>query len=207
MRSIVNRGTGEVDGLAWLAPAMKALARQRCHESPLPAAARSESIGQREQRLMLTSAYSTHARDFEERMAASAGIELRRPFFDARLVQFSFSTSPRLRLRGHSDKYLHRKAMQHLLPDAVLARQQKAEFSITFRWHLAELKEMLDRDERERSDDWVDRDKATQLYHRAGTDPRSSVPEWLLWSLFGCKALVSMPYRHAPDRRDRQCVS
>ena len=35
---------------------------------------------------------------------------------------------PRLRLRGLADKYLHRKAMQGLLPDVVLARQRSAEF-------------------------------------------------------------------------------
>ncbi len=122
-----------------------------------------------------------------------SGIELRRPFFDARMVQFAISTSPQLRLRGRVDKYLHRQAMQGLLPDAVLSREQKAEFSVTFRWYLPDLERMLAADDLNRSGHWVDRVNAMQLYHRAICNQHSSVPLWLLWTLFGCKALVSGP--------------
>lgn len=126
-------------------------------------------------------------------MAASVGIELRRPFYDSHLIQFAFTTPERFKLRGRIDKYLHRKAMTGLLPDAVLTRESKAEFTITFRWHLSELQEMFIQDICHRAYDWVDPGSVAKLYDRAGRDRHSSEPEWMLWTLFGCKALISRP--------------
>ena len=196
-RRIVRRAArsriGEFDTSAWLKPAMRELFQTRPRASTGRVAGRSVRIGQKEQRLTLHCAYATLARELEERMAASTGIELRRPYFDARLVQFAFSTSPRLRLRGHADKYLHRRAMQGLLPDAVLQRKQRAEFSVTFRWYAPELQETLTRGIGGRSEDWVDRVLAMRLHDRSRVDRKSSVPHWMLWTLFGCEALALRP--------------
>jgi asparagine synthase (glutamine-hydrolysing) len=190
---IGHRRDEEIDRLAWLAPAMKALAQQRRDEHSAPPAGPAGTISQRGQLLSFEGGFSILARELEERMAASAGIELRRPFFDSTMVQFAFSTSPQLRLRGRVDRYLHRKAMKGLLPDAVLSREQKAGFSLTFRWYLPDLERMLAADDRDRSGHWVDPVNAMQLYHRAVRDKDSSVPMWLLWAQFGCKALVASP--------------
>jgi len=190
VRKVIHRRTSEAEGLSWLRPAMKSLARARRRSDPGPVFEPSARISQRAKRGSLTGAYSTLAHELEERMAASAGIELRHPYFDARMVQFSFSTSPHLRLRGYADKFLHQKAMRGLLPEAVLSRRQKAEFSITFRWYLPELGAMLADRARDMGDRWVDRDQALKLYHGIGADS-SSVADWMLWTLFGCQALAA----------------
>jgi asparagine synthase (glutamine-hydrolysing) len=191
VRNAFRRRSDKVDGMEWLAPAMRTLAKQRKDGAPEPAMDPTDSFARHEQHLTLTSAYSTWARELEERMAASVGIEVRRPFDDARMVEFAFATSHRLRLRGSVDKHLHRQAMKGLLPDQVLTRERRAEFSITFRWYASELQAMLARTTCDRGDDWVDRDKATQLHRRSGTHAASSVPDWMVWSLFGCMAMAS----------------
>ena len=198
VRRVVGRRAVDTDDRDWLSPPMRALAQARRLEHPAPIAGRSARLGQHQQHRMLANAYSALGRELEERMAASVGIELRRPLFDVRLVQFAFSTSSRLRLRGHTDKYLHRRALRGLLPDAVLARQGKAEFSVTFRWYVAELHEMLARVDPDQGGAWVDPVRAMRLYHRIGTNPDSSMPEFQLWSLFGCQALVSARCRPQP---------
>jgi len=190
---IGHRRDEGIDRLAWLAPSMKALAQQRRGEHSAPAAVRSGTIAQLGQRHTLTDAYATLARELEERMAASVGIELRRPFFDVRMVQFAFATSPRLRLRGNTDKFLHRKAMKGLLPESVLSREQKAEFSVTFRWYMPEMKEMVAGHDGNPGVNWVDRDRAMHLHHRTDADQQAGLPHWLLWTLFGCRTLISGP--------------
>lgn len=190
---VVGWQRDEVDRLAWLMPAMKSNLRERQRRIAQRPTGRLGRIGQRELSLILTGAFSTYARDLEERMATSAGIELRRPFFHPSIIQFTFSTSPSLRLRGHADKFLHRQAMRGLLPDSVLTRANKAEFSSTFREHLPELRGVVGRIDRDVGIAWVDPGRAMRLYCRACTDQNSGQPEWLLWALFGTGLLASTP--------------
>lgn len=192
-RIVIGNRSGGVDRQSWLTPAMERVMRSRCNQFSRSNTERTRRVGQRGQKLTLSSAFSSHALELEERMAASVGIELRRPFYDSHLIQFAFTTPERFKLRGCIDKYLHRKAMMGLLPDAVLTRENKAEFTITFRWHLSELKEMFIQNTCYLAYDWVDPGSVAKLYDRAGHDRHSSVPEWMLWTLFGCKALIERP--------------
>ena len=74
-----------------------------------------------------------------ERLYAQAGLEMRQPFWNARIVEFALATPERSRLRGQEDKWLHRRAMKGLLPEDVLQRSSKAEFSVTFARYWADL--------------------------------------------------------------------
>ena len=79
------------------------------------------------------------AMEMGERLYAQAGLEVRQPFWNARIVQFALATPERSRLRGGQDKWLHRQAMKGLLPETVLQRSDKAEFSVTFSKYWADL--------------------------------------------------------------------
>src|SRR5208282_3268131 len=96
---------------AWLSPPLQRLLQERRDRYTLADTRRTRRVAQRGLIAMLSAAYSQHARDIEEGLAASVGIELRRPLFSAPMVQFAFCTPESIRLRGQTDKYLHRRAM------------------------------------------------------------------------------------------------
>ena len=50
--------------------------------------------------------------EMDERLYAQAGLEMRQPFWNARIVEFALATPERSRLRGQEDKWLHRRAMR-----------------------------------------------------------------------------------------------
>ena len=136
----VRRGSSGHDG--WLAAPM----RQRLLQRRAIQSADDTNVarnGQRSQLLQLNSAYGLLARESEERLCAWAGLEIRRPFWDKRLVEFAFATPERLRCSGTTSKALHRLAMTALLPESVLGRTSKADFMLAFRWSSAEIRASL----------------------------------------------------------------
>lgn len=78
-----------------------------------------------------------------DRMSMAVSLETRGPFLDYTLAEFAARLPPALRLRGFSTKYLLRRAMRDLLPEAVLHRP-KLGFNIPYRnWLRGELKGLL----------------------------------------------------------------
>jgi asparagine synthase (glutamine-hydrolysing) len=62
----------------------------------------------------------------------AAGVDVRHPFFDRRLAEFSFAIPDDLWLRDSYPKWLLRRAMTGLLPDAVVWKRQKVVFDTFF---------------------------------------------------------------------------
>lgn len=65
-------------------------------------------------------------------VAEQYGIEVRHPFFDTRLAEFSFAIPDDLWLRQGYSKWLLRKTMNGLLPDSVCWNRQKIVFDDFF---------------------------------------------------------------------------
>jgi asparagine synthase (glutamine-hydrolysing) len=61
---------------------------------------------------------------YTDRMSMAHALEVRVPFTDHKLVEFATRLFPALRLRGMQDKYLLKKAVGDLLPEAVLKRKK-----------------------------------------------------------------------------------
>jgi asparagine synthase (glutamine-hydrolysing) len=57
-----------------------------------------------------------------DRMSMAHGLEMRSPFLDRELAEYSFRLPPRARLRGLSLKRILRSAISDLLPDEILDR-------------------------------------------------------------------------------------
>ena len=55
-------------------------------------------------------------------MSMAASVESRVPFLDHKLVEFTSRLPERLKLRGWTTKYVLRKAMKGVLPEAILSR-------------------------------------------------------------------------------------
>ncbi len=60
-----------------------------------------------------------------DRVAMAHAVEGRFPFLDHRLVEFAATIPPHLRLKGLDEKYILKRAVQDLVPPAVLARVKR----------------------------------------------------------------------------------
>ena len=181
----VVRGWRHDQSQAWLAPAMQSRLARRQKQNEIEQLPRLERLGQRRQWSNLSHPYVTLAREINERRASRMGLEWRQPFWDARIIQAAFATPEHLRLRGHESKWLHRRALAGLLPEQVLQRQSKAEFSVAFSRYWSELRPQLMGDVLPRRLDWIEPSSFSDLLGRA-FDPQSVYwSEGIAWTLFG----------------------
>ena len=138
--------------------------------------------GQSIQMAILEAAYDALARELEERLSSSLQLELRKPFFNEKIVQFAFSTPERLRLRGNTTKWLHRQAMKGLLPDIILNRNSKADFMVAFRRTLDSAKATLSSEIMPRSGTWIQPERATKMCNSYHEEAFAGWAEWWLWT-------------------------
>ncbi len=59
-----------------------------------------------------------------DKMTMAHAIEARVPFLDHRLVEFAADIPPDLKLRGKDEKYILKKTMTGILPDAIIKRKK-----------------------------------------------------------------------------------
>jgi asparagine synthase (glutamine-hydrolysing) len=69
-----------------------------------------------------------HLLRYEDRNSMAFSIEARVPFLDHRLVEFVFQCAPHLRIRRGWTKWVHRQAMEGLLPGSIAWRSDKVGF-------------------------------------------------------------------------------
>jgi asparagine synthase (glutamine-hydrolysing) len=60
-----------------------------------------------------------------DKTSMANSLEARVPFLDYRLIEFIESLPPRLKLKGLTGKYLHKKALEKWLPKEVVYRKKK----------------------------------------------------------------------------------
>lgn len=75
------------------------------------------------------SGWTARILESSDRIAQSYGIEVRHPFFDRRLVEWSIALPESQRRRGRATKHVLRQAMRAHLPESVYARTDKGDFS------------------------------------------------------------------------------
>ena len=108
-----------------------------------------------------------------------------------RIIRAAFATPEHLRLRGLENKWLHRRALGAQLPEEILTRQSKAEFSVAFSGYWNELRpELLTRVLPSRSD-WVESSVIIDLMDKAFEPAADDWGEGIAWSLFGLDAVAS----------------
>jgi asparagine synthase (glutamine-hydrolysing) len=80
---------------------------------------------------------------YSDKLSMACSIEVRVPFLDNEVVDFLQRVPTNLKITGHIQKYLLRKAMEGVLPKEIL-RRRKAAFGLPVRgWLRNELREML----------------------------------------------------------------
>ncbi len=185
--SYAVRGTGPSERY-WLSPAMHARIVRRRRLDPSHARTRVRSVVQR--RLLDELDAGIRAlMDKTERLYAQAGIELRSPLNDHRMIQFAFSTPERLRLRGNTSKFIHVQSLHDILPQSVLQRNRKSEFSVVFRAYLDRMQGLLTRDIPAHRPDWVSAGGMERLYRTYAQRRGCGWPMWALWSIYACDTI------------------
>ncbi|MDQ1315295.1 MAG: hypothetical protein QG662_1404 [Pseudomonadota bacterium] len=193
LRKLVRRFRGgeSPETLYWLSPAMRErlLSRRQKFRPADPGKLRRRS--QRELLDMLDDPFGAQVLERMERLGSRAGLEIRQPMGDPRLVQFAFSTPERLRLRGDRSKYLHVRAMQGLMPREILDRKTKAEFSSVFRGHLDAMEDRISRILPGERPGWLEQAGMARLYRVYRDNPRYGWPIWVLWGIHACDAVFN----------------
>lgn len=69
---------------------------------------------------------------YEDRNSMAYAIEARVPFLDHRLVEFALGVPPDLKINGADTKLVMRRALQGVLPDAVVNRKDKLGYPTPF---------------------------------------------------------------------------
>ncbi len=175
---------------SFLSQHMQKLASERRPDGHTDRPFQTQRQGQQSMLNMLRSPANIEARESEERLAAHYGLELRWPFYNLKLAQFAFSSPDHLRRRGKTDKFIHRRAMAGLLPEAVRNRDTKADFMVTYRRYLSGMERQFCSKIPQRRGAWLKRDELVNLYQITKAGPScDGMPEWQLWGIFGCDAL------------------
>lgn len=71
---------------------------------------------------------------YEDTNSMAHSIEARVPFLDHRLVEFAFSLPDAMKIDGMTQKRVLRKAMQGIVPEAILSRKDKVGFKASPSW-------------------------------------------------------------------------
>jgi asparagine synthase (glutamine-hydrolysing) len=80
----------------------------------------------------------------QDQMSMAASIESRVPFLDHPLMEYAARLPQAMKLRGLTTKYVLRRAMQGVLPEAILTRR-KMGFPVPIgRWFAGEYRRVLD---------------------------------------------------------------
>lgn len=85
-----------------------------------------------------------HNLNYTDKLSMAVGVEVRVPFLDKELVEFSTRIPPGLKMKGSTTKYLLRKVMERYLPHDIIYRP-KAGFGSPIRtWIKNEMSEYID---------------------------------------------------------------
>lgn len=190
----LTRYTGSGDRDSWLSRStQRALERVR-QTTGLTKRASACRASQRRQIELIDSATGLVDREMCERQASRSGLEIRRPFWSKSIIEASFATPEHLRCRADENKWMHRRAMQGMLPDNVLQRTTKAVFDSTFIPVLNEMTKHVLEEVLPRRQNWVAARKVESLLNDV-CEPHLSTwtggKIWELWSLFGTDAAYS----------------
>jgi asparagine synthase (glutamine-hydrolysing) len=186
LRRVRDWRSHKANGRHWLAPPLRDALKQQQARHYTPAMPCLRWSGQRNELAMLRDPYTILAHELHELFAASYGLELRRPFYTTAMVQFSFAVPKRMLFAGGVNRYCHRQALVGLLPDSVLQRKSKAEFSVTYRHYLSAMQGLLTGEIPARRPDWIDQQCVEAVFENHASLNEESAECFSLWMLFGC---------------------
>lgn len=173
----------------WLSPKFRSIIADRRKEHQSLEVPRLARYGQNLQYQILSEPYSALAREMEELMCAQLGLDLRSPFHARSIIELAFATPERFRSRGKTTKWLHRLAMEGILPELVIKRKTKADFMGHFSSQLSQLDVDFIREIVSRRSAWLSAEHVIEMYEGLQGAPTDGYLRWVLWTVIGCDAL------------------
>ncbi|CAH0497582.1 asparagine synthetase B [Novosphingobium sp. CECT 9465] len=128
-------------------------------------------------------------RDLSARLVARLGIELRTPMYSRRYIEFIFGLPEQMRFFDGYGKRIHLGALRHDLPESVLNRRSKAEFSFTFDRQLQPLASLFLQTIPDENRPEVCKDGLLKLYKNY---EETGEGIWELWRIYGWYVLKNM---------------
>jgi len=104
-----------------------------------PKASRLDQMLSLEQRFFLTD----HNLMYTDKMSMATGVEVRVPFLDQDLIEFSSKVPDRYKIRGNEGKWILKKAMEPYLPNNIIYRPKTGFGAPIRRWMRSELRGLL----------------------------------------------------------------
>ncbi len=197
LRSVRRRLTARDTTPPWIGPGLRPHANvQRPHSlgrGPFASHASRAIAG------TLTDGFAVHRAEMEERAGAAAGLELREPLNDRRIIEFALALPEEQRWNGSVRKVVLRNAMRDLLPADVLTRIAKPQFSPVFVAALASADPTLFLAPRCARQGWVDVGETAGIFgqfqdavHRGGAPANQHL--WTLWKLLSIEIWYQVEY-------------
>ncbi len=114
--------------LNWLSPELRlAMAEaEEAYDAELP-----ENAVHWSKHNIATSPFTDLSHSLMRRQRAAIGIEVRHPMLSRSFMEFSLRTPAEVKRKGAVSKALHRHAMADILPQVILERKSKANFTNT----------------------------------------------------------------------------
>jgi asparagine synthase (glutamine-hydrolysing) len=186
-----NRAAGRENPPSWLNAEFfrRSNVMERVHGSD--GDARFRSFAQRDIYAIFLNGHVTHAQEMEERTASWSGLEVRCPFYDRRVIEFSIALPEEQRRRDDWIKFILRNSMRGMIPESVRNRKDKADFADYFARPLRSQEvERLFGSLSVAGVGWVDQKRILELYRatlercvRRETGIGRSL--WTLWAVLG----------------------
>lgn len=85
-----------------------------------------------------------HNLNYTDKMAMAVGVEVRVPYLDKELVEFSQKIPPKFKMKGNTTKYLLKKVAERYLPQDIIYRPKSGFGAPVRKWVLEDMKEYID---------------------------------------------------------------
>jgi asparagine synthase (glutamine-hydrolysing) len=87
-----------------------------------------------------------HNLNYTDKLSMATGVEVRVPFLDMELLEFSTTIPPSLKMKGNTTKYILKKVMEKYLPHEVIYRSKVGFGAPVREWILNDLENKINQD-------------------------------------------------------------
>lgn len=182
-RRMRERRYADLNDLFWMRPEWRErlLAIEEAYSAGLPDQPRALGNWNR-----LLSPYNAYVFDFLQRQRGVTGVESREPMLTRQFIAFCARAPKWVLNQGGLTKVVHRKAMRGIMPDMIVDRTDKAEFSdLAIRRDFARYALSARSDALDRLCDPVGLRRLTGSGGELGIDPQRG------WQVWGCYAVAA----------------
>jgi len=179
--------------LQWLSPELRsALAEaEETYEAEMP----SDAVDWAKTNLA-TSPFSDLSHSMMSRQRASIGVQSRHPMLSRAFIEFSLQTPTNIKRRGNVTKLVHRNAMRDFLPEMVLNRTTKANFTNTK--IDSQFAQYAREHAPERLAQLCDLEGLSHLFDVDFNAPEGDYWAWEIWGLYAAAAFL---YQHRRTKK------